>query len=184
MRHLYIDSSKIDIEYIVNELYNFSKIGGISIHNVIPENAREDLIENVNSVKRFFWEAPKKEGNVMQEMKCFYLEDLNEDCLDRTFLTTINQFKDEYCEIYGEIAQRAQFEDERFNSLGFHYYPRDSLGISPHRDYVRDRDLISIFILKGNASFYVCLFYYEQHETGKSKNIGLFTILKIFQKND
>ena len=44
MRHLYIDSSKIDIEYIVNELYNFSKIGGISIHNVIPENAREDLI--------------------------------------------------------------------------------------------------------------------------------------------
>ncbi len=156
MKTLFIDSSKIDIEYIVNELFDKTKIGGLSIPDIIPENAREDLLENVSLVKKYFWHAQQKEGNVIQEIQCLYLEELNENCLDRTFLTTINQFKDEYSEIYREISQRAQFEDERFNSLGFHYYPRNTVGISPHRDYARDRDLISIFVIKGNAPFYVC----------------------------
>lgn len=157
MKRLYIDTRKINVEYIVNELFDFSKIGGISILDVIPENARNDLIDTIKFARQYFWQAPKKEGLVNQEMQCFYVENLNEDSLDRTFITTINKFKEEYQEAYREIARLAFFETENFNSLGFHYYPINSLGISPHRDYARDRDLISIFVLKGNSPFYVCL---------------------------
>lgn len=153
---MYIDKNRINIEFIVNELYDFSKIGALSIQNILLEKASEDLVNGVKSAKKFFCVPPKIEGPVIQEMESLYIEKLNEECLDNNFLNSINQFKKEYIEIYKEIAEKAGFQKNFFNSIGIHYYPNTSIGITPHRDYAKDKDLISIFVLQGNSKFYVC----------------------------
>ena len=155
-RNMYIDKSRINIELIVNELYDFSKIGALSIPNILLEKASEDLVNGAKSAKKFFWRPPKKEGPVIQEMESLYIEELNEECLDKKFKNSINKFRKEYIEIYKEIAEKAGFQENFFNSIGIHYYQDTSIGITPHRDYAKDKDLISIFVLQGQARFCVC----------------------------
>jgi hypothetical protein len=44
----------------------------------------------------------------------------------------------------------------RFNDLIVQRYPPGSLGITPHRDHLRYRDLVAIVTLAGRARFFLC----------------------------
>ena len=153
----YIDSSRIHIERIVNELYDFYKLGALSIPNVLTPFGMNDLVGKILASRKMFKQAPKKEGKVYQEMETFYINDWEDEIiLNPDLKESLGMFREEYLSIYQKIAELADFDESRFNSLGIHLYPNGSSGITPHRDYERDRDLISIFVLKGNTPVKVC----------------------------
>ncbi|MCH8945508.1 MAG: hypothetical protein IIA85_01130 [Nanoarchaeota archaeon] len=156
MENKYIDAERISIDFVVSELYDLSKIGALSIPGVLSSKARENIVKGAKSAIKLFWKAPRVEGPVIQEMETLYIEDTDVRDLERSFVDSIKQFKREYGEIYRQISKKAGFLVDSFNSVGIHYYPYNSQGITPHRDYTRDRDLISIFVLQGQAKFCVC----------------------------
>ena len=94
-------------------------------------------------------------GPVIQEMKTLYLETRQENDLPTFFRDRIEQFKKEYTEFYQRMAKAALFNESEFNSLGIHCYPEGSIGITPHQDFTRDHNLVTSFVLSGNAPFYV-----------------------------
>lgn len=153
---MFINKGTIDANRVVEELYDLSKPGIISIPNVVREDSRKSLLAGINNIQHHFWDAPRKEGVVDQEMKCFYLEYSNPSALNSFFGQLMTWFWLDYLEVYEKVAEKAKFKERRFNSVGVHYYPRGSRGITPHRDYSTDMDLVSVFILKGKAPFYSC----------------------------
>jgi len=169
MPKIFLKSKKISIDKIVNELYDFSKIGALSLPEILSKEGRQELLKGVKSAKKLFSKVSRKEGKVIQEMETLYIENLKENELKKEFNENINKFIKEYSKIYREIAKKAKFQENSFNSLGFNHYWNNSKGISPHRDYARDKDLISIFILQGKANFYVCV------DREKNKPVELYS---------
>lgn len=152
----YIGSGKIKIEDIVSELYDFSKPGIISIPNVLTDEAIEDLVKAAKLNYQSFIEVPRHEGAAEQEMYTLYLDKVKKSQLVIESLPILDQFIEEYKEIYKQIAEESKFDEYDFNKIGFHRYQAGSLGITPHQDYESHINLISMFNLIGDAKFYYC----------------------------
>jgi len=153
----YLRSEKINVEKIVNELFDFSKLGSISIPDVLTIEAREELLESIILSKHLFKEAKREmKSGVIQEMNTLYLERFVEEELPKILRDRIKNLTNEYSEIYERIAEVANFSVPTFNSIGINWYPIGSYGITPHKDYASDTNLITSFVLSGNAPFFVC----------------------------
>ena len=58
---------------------------------------------------------------------------------------------------YASLKESADFKKyPQINSIGIHHYRNQEEGISPHQDYARDVNLISILSISGKASFLIC----------------------------
>ena len=153
----YICTERINIEKIVTELFNFSNLGALSIPGFLTKEAQQELLAGIKSSQHLFKEVEReKKSGVVQEMQTFYLERLAKRELSRSLQDSINSLTTEYVEIYEKIAAKANFSSASFNSIGIHYYPVGSAGITPHQDYAADMDLVASFVLQGNAPFGVC----------------------------
>jgi len=156
MKQTYIRPEKIRIEDIVRDIYDFSKPGVISIPEFLTPKAIKDLVNASRLNADLFIEVPRYEGTAEQEMETLYLDKTPQSQLSIESLPIINKFITEYQEIYKKIAKEAKFNESDFNKIGFHRYPKGSLGITPHQDYESHINLISIFNLIGDAKFYYC----------------------------
>ncbi len=156
MEQKYIKSENIKIEEIVNELYDLSKPGAISILGILTADGIEDLIKAFKLNSNLSIDVPRYEGTAYQEMQTLYLDKVQDGQLTAESLPIFNQFKNEYGKIYREIARKARFDELDFNKMGFHRYPEGSFGITPHQDYESHLNLISMFNLVGDANFYYC----------------------------
>lgn len=152
----YIKPEKIRPAKIAKELYDFSKPGVISIHDVLTPKALEELAEAALLNSHIFREVPRYEGTAEQDMKVLYIEKFKESELTFESLPIFALFRQEYARIYAEIAREAHFNEPDFNKVGFHKYPKGSFGITPHQDYTHHINLISVFNLVGDASFFHC----------------------------
>ena len=156
MERRYILAEKLSIKDLVRELYDFSKLGAISLPGVLTPMAVEDLVNVAELNMHLFRDVPRYEGTAEQEMRVLYLEKIQRNELSIESLSILDQFRGEYLKIYNDMAQEAQFDERDFNKIGFHHYPSGSIGITPHQDYERHINLISIFNLVGNTKFYCC----------------------------
>jgi len=152
----YINSEAFDIDYIVDQVYDFSKLGGMSIREAMPEEAVNDLLSVIVSNKDVLVPAQRVLGQVTQEMNTLYFERHDRDKLPKDLVEKMDIFRDEFQEIYGKIAKIGNFNVKDFNSLGIHEYPKGTMGITPHQDFSADSDLIASFILQGEAPFFIC----------------------------
>jgi len=57
---------------------------------------------------------------------------------------------------YELLVRESGFQDIKFNSVSFQKYKEGSIGITPHRDGLKYINLISVFVLGGEAPFYIC----------------------------
>jgi len=139
-----------DIGAIADELYDKSKLGGIVVPDFLSTGLRECLLAEVTKLS--YKEAPKRYGRAYQELSCSELEagaihDFPAICLLReTVLPS-----------YEQIALRAHFENRlMLNSVVVNRFERGSTGITPHRDENKYINVIYIFVISGEAAFYVC----------------------------
>lgn len=178
MEQKYIISDSVRIEDVVSELYDFSRPGIISIPDVLTIEGVKDLVSAARLNYHSFIEVPRYEGTAEQEMYTLYLDKIKKSQLVIESLPILDQFVDEYKEIYKQIAQEAQFDEYDFNKIGFHKYSAGSLGITSHQDYESHINLISIFNLIGDAKLYYC----ENVDKRNSKKIdtipGSLTLLR------
>lgn len=155
-KQTFFNAHQFDIEQIAAELYNLTKLGGISIPSFLTNKGKNLLLKEAQSMLHQFKSAPLKEGKVMQEMKTLYTGE-GEPHASSVELPLLDSLVIEYFPFYRSLAQRVHFQQgAALNSRGYHHYPAHSIGISPHQDYSSDINLISIFVLKGNAPFYLC----------------------------
>lgn len=155
----YLRTEKIDVEKIVNELYDFSELGALSVPGVVTEEGRKELLEAILTAKALFWRVPRdiSKGKVIQEMDTVYIERVRDRVKEfPLFIERMDQLCAEYAEVYKKIAEAAQFREKQFNSVGVHYYWTGSEGITPHQDYKADANLIVSFVIQGCAPFCVC----------------------------
>ncbi|MDO8511477.1 MAG: hypothetical protein Q7S55_04905 [Nanoarchaeota archaeon] len=156
----YIYTEKINIEEIVQRLFDFSTLGALSIPEILTDYARTELLAGIAASRHLFRavEREKKKSGVIQEMRTFYLERLQEqgEELPQILRNPLKALTEEYAKIYAEIAAKGNFTSQKFSSIGIHHYPVGSAGITPHQDYAADTNLIASFVLQGNAPFGIC----------------------------
>jgi len=147
--------SNLDAFYISRELYDLSKLGGMSFPNFLNPDFREDLLNEIKNAQGRLKPAEQYVGKVQQVMNTFYIGEAHNNSNIGNF-PLVKQLRDTYSLFYKELGNIANFYSGNINSIGFHHYPANSLGITPHQDYAFDYNLISIFVLEGNASLNVC----------------------------
>ena len=153
----FLRTQKLSVDEIVRELFDFSKLGAVSIPDIITEEAREMLKGSFRLAQDLFEDAQREEGQVIQEMKILYIESLPDPSkLPPELRLALEGLQEEYSDFYRRLSERAGFTSDKFNSIGIHFYPRGSSGITPHRDYARDVNLIANFIIQGNTPFFAC----------------------------
>ena len=162
----YIRTAKINIEKIVEDLYDFNKIGIITIPHVLTGKAIDDLIKSAELNSHLFKCVNRYEGTAEQEMQTLYIDKVKKNQWVSESLQILNQFIMEYEVIFKQIARQAKFYKNDFNKVGFHKYVPGSIGITPHQDYENHINLISIFNLMGNAKFYYCK---DRNKTGSQE---------------
>ena len=151
----YINCEFFSLEKIARELYDFSKLGVLSIPNFLTQDFCRIALEDFKRKEYLFKNAPLIEGETRQELKIFYCgeADKGQDIKEFPILLKLRA---EYSPLYKRIRERAKFNQGAIiNSVGIHHYFSGSIGMGFHRDYSRDINLVSIFVLKGDAPFYV-----------------------------
>jgi len=150
----YIDVSKLNVNFIIDEIFDMSKAGAIGIADVISQTACDAIIRASKAEKQLFTTPRRVRGKVTQEMETCYLNRF--ESVPKHLLDAVSQVTSEYAGFYKELAQAANFTLDSFNSIGIHFYPEGSIGITPHQDFSVSHGLISVFVLSGSALFYKC----------------------------
>ena len=115
---------------------------------------RNAVLEEMMQAQNEFKKVPYSEGLVTQDMHVLYCGEADRQNAQREF-PAIQCLRSEYLAWLEPLGIAGHFKPE-INSIGVHLYPANSQGISPHQDYASDRNLISIFVLKGNDPLYLC----------------------------
>lgn len=139
----YKDINLIDI---IKKLHNPDNIGGFAIKNFLSEDFRYALLEEAKTAKYEKQKIHNEKTNVVQDLESYTLTNRDEDKFKLSHL-----WQREYTKLIGGL-----FENNFPYSIVMQHYKKGLLGISPHRDYLRDRNLISIFVLDGAAKLYIC----------------------------
>lgn len=150
----YLRAEKVSVDAIVRELFDLTRIGVVAVTDFLTVEGRTELLDAVKTIEPLLETVLRVRGPVIQEMRTLYVETRQEDTLPPLFREGIEQLKREYTVIYERIAEAARFQEREFNSLGVHCYWEGSCGITPHQDFTRDHNLVTSFVLSGNAPFY------------------------------
>jgi len=158
----YLNLGKLNPQAIVNELYDLSKRGAVGFPNVIKEAACDAIVKAFKQHRHLFISAERVKGKVIQEVEMCYLERL--ESIPQQLVEAVSPIVRAFEPFYQQLASGELDTELRdsylfgssFNSTGVHYYPKGTAGISPHKDFTSSRNLIVIFVLKGDATLYSC----------------------------
>ena len=144
--------NSLNIEKIVSELFDFSKVGAININGFIKEDFRKELVKEINNHSNYFSPSPSYYGKSKQNLSSLYIgpSDDNREDVD---LPTLNYLIKNYEEIYKEISRVANFIPGKPNSIGYHKYFVGEIGITPHYDHSWFVNLVSVFVISGKGKF-------------------------------
>jgi hypothetical protein len=160
--------SRIDPRVIAESLYDFNKPGAVSLGNVLPISVCENIINRAETYRLSsngeFITPQRERGRVIQEMQICYLERLSyvPEELKRVIFPVAAKLEEFFQCLYPYIVPLAKdlrdtpLLGSSFNSVGIHYYPAQTGGITPHRDFANSLNLIVIFVLSGDAELYTC----------------------------
>ncbi len=143
-----------DCDYTAGELYNPDNIGAVSISGFLSESVREDLLREIKNCQNSFTVAPREYLNALQEFDHLYLGEADEKKTEGDF-PWIFCLRDFYAGFYRKLSRYAGFSAGSLNSIEIKRYPKDSLGLTPHMDQSAFVNLISVFVLEGEAPFYI-----------------------------
>lgn len=180
----YLNTEGTSIKSLVEELYDFSKLGGIAIPNFITIEGRQNLLKGLEREKNLLVEEEREVGSVVQEMKTAYLDPNKMTLFNPHLRQNIEQLLSEFDPFYKKISRQAEFKEHDFNSIGFHFYPKGSIGITPHKDYAKDHNLISIFVLEGKAKFGICENREKKNSIELESNPGTLLLLRAARNKE
>ncbi len=122
---------------------------------ILQKEHCEQLVREINSREYPFapelCEQGKDGAKVYQELETVANFPRNSS------FTMIKDIFEMYLDVYANSLSPYPFTFEpRFNSVTLARYPKGSMGITPHLDHVKYKNLICIFILQGKGKFFLC----------------------------
>jgi|GEM_PF-4356355 len=139
------------LELIANELYSPAHAGTRIITDVLPLDFRLALLEQLRQGP--FTQVPPIYHNSVQDFSRFgedthALESLPESA------GLIKELAAAHAQFYDCLGHLALFEPTAKITYSAHHFPLGSFGISTHRDELRYRNLIAIYVISGNRQFH------------------------------
>ena len=142
---------------ICRELYGAGKPGGMVLRDFLDAHFRKTLLQEIHQNVRLFRPAQRKYLSAYQEFYYFYVGEADEQRVQGDF-NAVFALRDRYGDLYQSLQAAANFSaTATLNSVAVQKYPQGSIGISLHRDQSRYLNLISIFVLEGQAPFFISL---------------------------
>ncbi len=152
----FFNRAAFSIETLAQELYDPTKPGVVALENVLTPSFCELAIEDFKRKAHFFKDSPEVENETRQQLKNFYYGSADGGAGDTGQFPLVSRLREAYSSVYKQISNRCNFwQGPVINSQGVHWYPSGSCGMGIHRDYSSDINLLSLFVLSGNASFTV-----------------------------
>jgi hypothetical protein len=137
-----------DLKKELEIVYDPSHPGALSIPKFLTDDILNKLMNDMINHSSFFYHVHKKNRTGVEEQyDVVHLEELN--ALDafpvtRQLITT-----------YAKLHENTGI-NRNFNSISIQRYMPDYKGITPHMDFAKDRDIVSLFCIHGAADFGVC----------------------------
>jgi hypothetical protein len=149
MRFFQENKLEPNLPAILNALTN---IGATSVPLLKPECC-EELLHTARNLP-YQWEAEevgKRDRAVRQQLAS--CEDFSQATL---FLQLRDAFQNLLRQSLANLASDPFSYPIDFNAMVLQKYEPGSIGITPHRDGKRYKNLVCIFVLEGEGKFYVC----------------------------
>ncbi len=172
-----LNTEKIDIESVVDELFDFTKSGIIAIPGFVTDDGLQGLQAELLSSRIKWLKAPRVYGTTYQELDTIYLGEADSLRSDESF-PEVNRLREEYVKVYERFAERAKFVPGKVNSVGVHRYQKGAVGMGPHRDYSQYMNLVSIFVLAGTNTFGICHDREQKNITYIQEDEGMLILLR------
>lgn len=137
----------------IKGIYEPSHPGVISIRDVLPEDLRKAVLEEIIGHNYLFTEAPRKYLNAEQEMLHFYLGEADPEKINM-FLPAVAALKEGYGLIRRELAMVLGYQKTK-QSIAVQVYPKEGKGITFHQDESKNRNVIGIFAIEGEVDLWV-----------------------------
>lgn len=90
----YIDVSKLNVDFIIDEIFDMSKTGAIGIADVINQTACDAIIRASKAEKQLFTTPRRVRGKVTQEMETCYFNRF--ESVPKHLLDAVSQVTSEY----------------------------------------------------------------------------------------
>ena len=175
---------KLNLEAMARKLYDPDNLGGISIPNFLEEERRIAILDGIKGADLSWRRPQRREGYVFQEMDIYYFQEGFQDYWEERGVPEIEELKREFEEeFYKPLGKVAGF-DGKINFTGLNHYQNGSIGITPHRDYEGDINLVSIFVLQGEAPFYVCSDRKKSNSLKLNSEPGSLILLRAARKEE
>ena len=149
----YFNSELWDVEHIAAELYDFKKIGGMSLPSFLKEEVRYAALQEITLCHYLFRRSPELYGKSRQNLSSLYFGEADEtwaigNLENVHFLSNICNA---YAVQYAQLSHYAHFQAGKPNSIGIHKYPVGEYGIDAHVDHSWYANLVSILVLQGKG---------------------------------
>src|SRR3989344_579705 len=120
-----------DVESIASELYDFERIGAVSITDFLDEDFRLALLEQLKTGP--FVKAEPFYNSTVQDFSRFSSEKLPLEQLPSS-LSLIKELANAHQSLYYALSEPALFNSASTLEYSAHYYPQESAGLGSHLD--------------------------------------------------
>jgi hypothetical protein len=151
----YFKVDPIRVRESLHYLYDSSSPGAVSIPDFLQPRFLAMLINDIYNHDGMLTYIHNihdvKDGRIEEEFETAKLGD-DRIILDKDAFPVIMQLREAYASFHSII----DIITPSFNSLNVHRYIPQYKGITPHRDFNSDKDLVSIFCISGEADVGIC----------------------------
>lgn len=142
-------------ESLLADIFQTVAYHGAASAPLLSIECRKQLLVEVEARSFIFTAEAREQGTegmrVYQELETFI------DFTDDSAFVLLRDVFEVYLDNYADTLLLYPFSHmPLFNSCTLARYPAGSIGITPHRDPLRYKNLICIFILEGNGKFFLC----------------------------
>jgi hypothetical protein len=158
-------------------LYKEDGLGGLVVRGLLEGWVCQEILAEVRGGP--FIEAPRSYGVARQEFDHYSLGERDKPSIrgDIRDFPLIRDLRSAYTSLYAGLFPLS-LQDVALDSIAVHRYPVGSLGLSRHRDASRYVYVIGIFVLAGQAPFYLYEGKNREPALDLAPNPGDFILLR------
>jgi len=143
----------VSAKSIANELYDPTQLGIVTLPYFLQDSFRLRLRDELVNIWEGYVEQPLQVNSVYQDLSSYKLSQDDEKHIAERFPRILELRKD-FISLWQNILREGGCREGGFNETEAVRYAFDSNGITYHRDRLKYKNLICVFVVEGEGKFY------------------------------
>jgi len=148
-----LNLERLSAKSIAEELYDPTRLGVVALSSFLKDNFRLKLRDELVSIGESYVEQPLQVDEVYQELSTYKFKQEDEEHIAERFPSVL-ELRKGFIGFWRSVLFAGECREGGYNETEAIRYDNGSTGITYHRDGLKCRNLIGVFIVEGEGRFF------------------------------